>query len=278
MPALGLGTVQFGLDYGVSNQTGKTTFDEVEKIIEFASKCEIKVIDTAQAYGDSEVILGRAGIGDFKVVTKISLNGDLENSLEALRTPSVYGVLAHNAQDLVASDILWDKFLGYKQQGLVSKIGVSVYDAAQIDKILDKYNIDIIQLPLSVYDQRLLKSGHLKILKQLGVEIHVRSCFLQGLLLMSPELLPDYFRAIKEHHEGYFSFLRQYGLTPIEGALVFLKSIEEVDCIICGVNNLTQFKELAYLMKQDYDNYQYEQFACDDKSIIEPVNWRLSND
>ena len=181
---IGLGTVQFGMDYGVSNSGGQTTVEEAANIIQSAAKSGIRFIDTAASYGESETVLGELLPADnyFDIVTKtVALRtervGETEcamlkstflNSLNKLKLESVYGLLIHDASDLECdgADTLFETLLELKESGEAQKIGMSVYNEAQIDMVLDNYPIDIIQLPLSILDQRLLKSGHLPLLKK----------------------------------------------------------------------------------------------------------------
>ena len=271
---VGLGTVQFGLDYGVSNCSGKISYEESEKIVASA-RCEgVNVIDTAQVYGDSENVLGKIGVEDFRVITKITNKGELQDSLEKLKLDSVYGLLAHNAEELINSNELWERFIGYKEQGVVEKIGVSVYNSEQVDKILNKYNIDIIQLPINIYDQRLLQSGHLKKLKDRGVEIHARSVFLQGLLLMDYSELPEYFAPIREVFRCYEEYLDVCCISKIEAALGFVCSLDVIDSVVCGVNNVKQFEELLTI-KRDISKLDFSAFAIAESGIIDPSKWRF---
>ncbi len=272
MSKLGLGTVQIGMDYGISNKDGQTTFEEVVKILGYARNSGVRILDTAQGYGNAESILGKAGVDDFDVVTKMSKEGAIETSLENLQLDSVYAVLAHNADDLINSNMLWDKFQEYKRNGLVEKAGVSVYDAEQIDAVLEKYDIDIIQLPINIYDQRLIQSGHLKELKIRGVEIHVRSAFLQGLLLMDVDELPAKFTSIKKHHAKYLHFLEKNEMTKIEACLGFLYGIKEIDRIVCGVSNCKQFIEI-FNLDSKIDSNEFLEFSITNKRIVNPANW-----
>ena len=288
---LGLGTAQFGLDYGVSNHEGQTSAEEVGRILAVAGKNGIRVIDTAALYGNSEEVVGRALPGDhpFKLVTKtVRINSDqitpddallleqtFERSLGKLRCSRVYGLMIHNADDLLARDgyRLFDSLLRLKSARLVQKIGVSVYAARQVDEILARFPIDIIQLPLNVFDQRLLCSGHLAKLKSAGVEIHVRSAFLQGLLLMPPETIPEAFASVKPHLIKYHAYLLEQNITPVQAALGFVSSLQEIDAVICGVNNHQQLEELIqaseFLMDVDFSP-----FAFGDETILDPSQWR----
>lgn len=286
---LGLGTVQFGLDYGISNSEGVTPIEEVREILAVAKRNSIRVIDTAAMYGSSEEVLGKtlpAG-NNFDIVTKTPrFDGNMENkadllkqtfqrSLKNMNRTSVYGLLIHHADDLLGNggNLLIGKMKELKEEGTVKKIGVSVYTAAQIDMILDRFDIDIIQLPINVLDQHLLNSGHLTRLKKAGIEIHARSAFLQGLLLMEPAALPSYFDSIKPHLKQYRDSLLQYRLTPLQAALGFVAGINEVDVVVCGVNNHLQLEELCGNL-MSIEPSMFSSFAIYDEDILNPSKWK----
>lgn len=290
---LGLGTVQFGADYGISNKDGKTPTAEVAAILDAATELGVRIIDTACLYGDSEDVLGRSMPPDsrFDIVTKTpqfakqsldeadaqQVEDTFRSSLLRLNRPSVYGLLIHRADDLFVSggDLLMDRLLTLKQSGLVSKIGVSVYSAHQIDEVLARFPIDLIQLPINALDQRLLQSGHLQKLKRAGVEIHARSIFLQGLLLMGLQDVPDYFSSIRERLESYHRFIEAQGLIPIQAALGFVANIPEIDQVICGVNNRQQLREICAAVQVKVRSEDYADFAVMDEAIVNPALWRI---
>jgi aryl-alcohol dehydrogenase-like predicted oxidoreductase len=193
-----------------------------------------------------------------------------------MHTASVYGLLIHHADDLIGDDghALMDRMLELKRQGLVKKVGVSVYTAEQIDRVLDNFTIDLIQLPMNVLDQRLLVSGHLTQLKAAGVEVHARSAFLQGLLLMDPDAVPPYFDPIRRHLVRYHGKMRQLGLTPVQAALGFVIGLNEIDAVICGVTTHQQLLEIcagANPCRTDL----FTEFALDEEGMINPSLWRL---
>jgi aryl-alcohol dehydrogenase-like predicted oxidoreductase len=286
---IGLGTVQFGLDYGVSNKSGKTTADEAIGVLEAAAQHGIRVIDTATLYGDSEEVLGKALPEEhaFDLITKtprlaetgtsqraLVLEQTFQRSLRNLRAASVYGLLIHHADDLLAegADLLMDWMIELKRRGLVKKVGVSVYNANQIDRVLERFTIDLIQLPVNVLDQRLLLSGHLARLKAAGVEIHARSAFLQGLLLMDPAAVPPYFDPIRRHLTDYHKSLRLHGITPVQAALGFVTGLDEIDVVICGVNNRRQLEEICS-NQAPLSREQFARFAIADEAIVNPSRW-----
>jgi aryl-alcohol dehydrogenase-like predicted oxidoreductase len=292
---LGIGTAQFGLDYGISNPNGKTPPKEVARILDVAVRSGVCLLDTAPAYGTSEEVLGKTLPQEsfFEIVTKTPifsqsvLNRDrtkiLEDtfyqSLERLNQSFLYGLLIHRAEDLLADggEQLLEKMLELKEKKLVKKVGVSVYSSEQINRIISKYSPDLIQVPINIFDQRLLFDGTLRKLKNLEIEIHARSIFLQGLLLMLPEQLPPYFNSIEAHHKNYSDTLHQYGISPVQAAIAFVKGLDEVDRIIVGINHLNQFKEVirAANTVKNLEPGFFDDFAISDESILNPSYWEF---
>lgn len=289
---LGLGTVQFGVDYGISNSAGQTPAPEVARILALAQQKGVRLLDTALLYGASEEALGRAlpaGHG-FQVVTKTLrfdagaitaarvalMERGFLNSLDQLRAPSLYGLLIHNADDLLLENghLLLEKLLELKQRGLVRKVGVSVYSARQIDRVLELFAPDIVQLPVNVLDQRLLQDGRLDALKQAGVEVHARSVFLQGLLLMEPDALPPYFDPIRGHLARYREMLRARGITPLAAALGFVAGLEQVDYLICGVNDHLQLEEICSALNPAPARL-FAPFSLTREDMLNPAQWRV---
>jgi aryl-alcohol dehydrogenase-like predicted oxidoreductase len=294
---LGIGTAQFGLEYGISNQEGKTSLSEVKKIIEVAALNQARIIDTAPAYGESEEVLGKTlpPQHSFDIVTKTPkfskdsitkkdaqlLEDTFYQSLGRLNQSSIYGLLVHHADDLLAKDgyLLLEKMIELKQEGLVKKIGVSIYTGGQIDRILDKYSIDFIQIPINVLDQRLLFSGHLHKMKKLKIEIHARSIFLQGLLLMPPDHLPSYFDSIRAHLKNYYEFILQQKISPLQAAISFVTGLSEIDVVIVGINNCQHLQEILLEAFKNKSGGLVSQdlvyFALKDSSILNPSKWRI---
>lgn len=291
---LGIGTAQFGLDYGISNKEGKTPTGEVAKILALAEKNVIQVLDTAPAYGTSEEVLGKL-IPDnhnFKIVTKTPkfspncityddiqiLENTFYQSLSTLNQPSVYGLLIHQAKDLLGDNgpYLMEKMLHLKDKKFINKIGVSVYSQEEIESVLEKYTIDLIQLPINVLDQRLLLNGNLSYLKKNGIEIHARSIFFQGLLLMEPESLPSYFDSIKNHLKKYHEILLQNNISPLQASISFIKNIKEIECMVIGVNNLQHLSDILLAFENNFFlNDVFLQFALTNNSILNPTNWKF---
>ncbi|MDH3892465.1 MAG: aldo/keto reductase [candidate division Zixibacteria bacterium] len=294
LTALGLGTVQFGCDYGITNPSGQVSFQEVERILGRAATLGIKVLDTAALYGLSEETLGSI-LGPehpFRIVTKTSkvasdivsdsdaaeLARTFDRSLTRLNQASIYGLLLHDANDLLkpGGARLLDALHGLKRDGRVTKIGVSVYTPKQIDNVLALFTPDLIQLPLNVLDQRLISGGHLKRLRRGGVEIHARSVFLQGLLLMKPQAVDSYFEPMRIRLESFHNDMTAMDTTPLQGALQFALSRVEVDTVLVGVCSRSELEEIRtaeiHPASADID---FSRWAFNDPRFIDPSKWRL---
>lgn len=293
VPKLGLGTVQFGMNYGAFNQTGRTIPTEVYDILKYCDNNGIRTLDTAHSYGDSESVLGQfLEYYDFQVITKtphfrkpcidledgVSLRDSFTETLERLKQSAVYGLMIHHADDLLteSGDILYQELQKLKSAGRVRKIGVSVYTQVQIENIVRNYEIDIVQVPINVFDQRLVQGGVLRELKKSNIEIHARSAFLQGLLLANPERLQAHFKSHLAQIKSYHRFLEEIRLSPIEAALGFLKGISEIDCIVVGVENLLHLKEIHQSYHRTVPLVEgMHRFALSDERIINPSLWKL---
>ena len=292
MSALGLGTVQFGMPYGVANRGERTPHDELAAIIGLAADSGIRVLDTAALYGDSERAVGAALPGQhrFSIVTKTPVFADAEDipgalaaaferSLAHLGQDRLYALLVHDADDLLkpGGDALWKAMQDLQRQGLIEKSGVSVYTAAQIDSVLERFEPELVQLPVSIVDQRLVQSGHLSALKRRGIEIHARSVLLQGLLLMRPEERPAYFSRFDAEISGFSRLLSRYGMTPLEAALAFVSDLDEIDVALVGVTTRPQLRACLDAFRPSRPaRPDFSAAACRSESLLNPALWPSS--
>jgi len=292
---IGLGTVQFGQNYGVSNKQGITPEDEVRDILTLAWGNGITLLDTATLYGASEEVLGRSipAHASFRIVTKtpifqetrinkkdaVRLKDTFRSSLDKLRQPKLYGLLVHHAIDLLkdGGQYLWETMQDLKEMGLVQKIGASLYSPLELNSFLEKYTPDIVQAPINVFDQRMIQNGHLQHLNDLGVEIHSRSVFLQGLLLMLPEELSAHFNSIRNVVLQYRENLQKQGISPLEAALGFVYRQPEIDYVIVGINNQAHLKEILTVVRdmELLRRIDFSIYAVNDEAIINPSLWSL---
>jgi len=193
---LALGTANFGQEYGLTKK--KVGKKEIIKILDICKKNNIKLIDTAINYGDSEIILGKFDLNFFKICTKLpkipfSKKKDIESwvtvniyqSLKNLNLKKIDYVLMHSTDQfyLTRSRIAYKILLDFKKKGLIKKIGYSIYSTKELNKFYKAYKPDVIQAPYNVFDRRIVNTGWLKKLKKEKVEVMGRSIFLQGLLI-----------------------------------------------------------------------------------------------
>ena len=276
-----LGTVQFGLDYGVTNQDGQVTIEEVESILDFAKISGIDTLDTASRYGNSEQVLGDAGVDGYQIVTKtVSLKNDVNGvikgfyqSLENLNQKAVDGLLIHDINEVNDKEFnrLFERLDELKQQGLVNKIGFSTYVPEQVDFLLENFDFDIIQLPFNVFDNRLIQGGQLKALKDRNIEVHARSVFLQGVLL-NFDSLSGYFSIWKEQFDTYQAMVSDRGLSLLEYALNFVLNIKEIDKVLVGVNSEQQLREIIQSAKKEGKSSAY---PINDINLLNPSLWKV---
>ena len=286
MSKLALGTVQFGMKYGIANHSNIFSQSEIKEILKLAALQNINTIDTAIAYGSSEKNLGKEKLDPFNIITKLqSLPDDKRNislwvekeinsSLKRLNQKKVYGVLLHNTKDLcgIHGSAIYDALLKLKEKNLISKIGISIYSPDELDEVIPKFKIDIVQSPFNVFDTRLQDSGWMKELYDMNIEIHTRSTFLQGLLLMDEEKIPSKFSKWKSLFNSWNVEIANKNITKMEACLQFSCSLKEIDKVIFGVDNLKQFKEV---MDYNFLNYSYNlnNFSSTDESLINPSKW-----
>ncbi|MHB1204283.1 MAG: aldo/keto reductase, partial [Rhodospirillaceae bacterium] len=199
----------------------------------------------------------------------------LEESFRRLRRASVYAVLVHDAGDLLVpgADRLWKLLERYRAAGSIGRIGVSVYNPGQCEAIAAAFPVEVVQLPFNVYDQRFLESGVLADLKARGVEVHARSAFLQGLLLMPPDALPPHFDTIRDHHTRFHAFAHAHGLSPLAAALTFCLSQADIDHVVVGCEKVGQIEEILTAAAAEPPLVFPESFALTDVNIIEPSRW-----
>jgi aryl-alcohol dehydrogenase-like predicted oxidoreductase len=261
--------------------------DEAQCVLSLAKENEIDVLDTAIAYGTSEEVLGKVGVDEFRVVTKLpSLPEGQENvahwvtkqvreSLARLGEKKLYGLLLHRPQDLLGLNgaQLIQALADLKNDGFVQKIGVSIYSPDELEVVFNKIKIDLVQAPLNVVDRRLQSSGWLDRLKDDGVEVHTRSAFLQGLLLMERSKIPQKFSRWSDLWDQWHEKLQDSGASPLEACLAYPLSLEQVDQVIVGVDSASQLSEILQAAKNVNEGPDTSFMRSTDLDLINPSNW-----
>lgn len=288
---LALGTVQFGLNYGVANKAGQVNAEMASSILQLANQSGIDTLDTAIDYGNSEDLLGKIGVRPWKVVTKLPsvpqdcsdvskwVNNQVFGSLKRLGVDSLYGLLLHRPSQLLdrmGAD-LYSALQSLKADGVVSKVGVSVYGPEELDQLADRYSFDLVQAPLNILDRRLLESGWTERLERAGIEIHTRSAFLQGLLLMPENERPTIFRQWSGVWREWDRWLYSTGLNPLQACMHFLNSISSVNRIVVGVDSSAHMLEIINASNGRLKSFpEFPEF--EDRRIINPSTWHSLKD
>lgn len=283
---LALGTVQFGQNYGIANQAGQVSPAETKAILELATAHSINMLDTATSYGDSELRLGAIGIPNWQVVSKLPAVpdgcGDIAGwvtdsahaSLRRLGLQSHYGLLLHRPQQLLDADgdQIFLALQNLKTMGLVEKIGVSIYDPAELDALCPRFEFDIVQAPFNLLDRRMINSGWMNRLANSGTELHVRSIFLQGLLLMTPSERPSKFNRWQQLWSAYSEWLRSDEITPMQACVRYSLSFAEVTRVIVGVDAAHQLREIVEATRGSVPTIP-SSLQVQDYDLINPSRW-----
>jgi aryl-alcohol dehydrogenase-like predicted oxidoreductase len=281
-----LGTAQFGLDYGISNIHGKVPRSDVIKILNYAHQNNITMIDTASAYGDSEAVLGEL-LGEtkeqFQIITKYPAKQTvspfvwIDISLQRLQVKRVYGYLFHDYLVFQEHPGYIEDFIKIKICGKANKIGFSLYYPAEAEYILQN-NIpcDIVQVPYNVFDQRFAKL--FSDFKSRGIEIHIRSVFLQGLFFINPGKLDKQFAGIKYSLYELSGFAEKNQINMATLCMGFVWTNKNIDKIVIGVESFCNLKEDVHnynkLPGLSIDYQQLESFSTIDENIILPFKWK----
>lgn len=283
---IALGTVQFGMPYGIANDGGQVTQSEAASMIHRLRECGVDTIDTAIGYGESEEILGAIGVKGFKVISKLPklpreiadvddwLKSEVSSSLRRLKIDSLYGLLLHHPEDLLGAqgDVLANSIKKLKIDGLIMNSGISIYSSINLEAYLNAIDIDVLQAPFNLIDKRLSDSGWLTELKSRGVMIHVRSVFLQGLLLMSRSSLPSKFSPWSSIFDHWYSWLDAQGVKALEACIAFPLSFPEIDRIVIGVKSLEQLNEIFRMLRKPLQ-IMPPNISCEDEDLINPACW-----
>ena len=289
MGKLALGTVQFGIPYGIANNSGKVSSDEVSKILEIAKHHGVDTLDTAIAYGDSEKVLGAQDLSGFLVITKLSelseqcndigkwVRSEIAGSLERLNIDVLDGVLLHRPLQLLEpyGAELYRQLVELKKAGLVKRIGISVYGPDELTTLCETYHFDIVQAPFNVLDRRLMHSGWLQRLHSNGTAVHIRSVFMQGLLLMSADKRPNYFSQWDELWKAWGQWLLEHQLSPVEACLRYVMGIEEIEKVIVGIDSHAQLQQILKASEGECPELP-EDFFTESVQLLNPSNWSVS--
>lgn len=270
-----LGTVQFGLQYGI-NSAGRPSAENVSDILIEAKKGGVDILDTSSAYGDAEEVLGAVKAADkFEIVSKYpkcekSIEESFNKSLKVLGADHLYGYLLHHFEVYKENKQIWNDFVRLQKEGKVDRIGFSLYEPWELDTILnDGIPFSLIQVPYNIFDRQF--EPYFKQLKAMGVEIHVRSTFLQGLFFKDRSTLPEKLLPLKKYLVQLDEYALGKGITVGELALNYNIQNPYIDGVLIGVDNKEQLiQNFASVKDEDIEL----DIKVEDTELLKPVNWK----
>jgi aryl-alcohol dehydrogenase-like predicted oxidoreductase len=284
-----LGTVQFGLKYGINNTSVKPDFNEIEKILNFAYSNGICMLDTAETYGTAQIEIGKyhkKKNNNFKFITKYSskksnLDQNIEkrvvNNIKELDVPSLYSYMFHSFSDFInyySKNV--DELVICKEKGLIEKIGVSIYTNKEFEIILDEHNIDLIQLPFNLLDNVNKRNNLIEKAKIKGIEVHTRSVFLQGLFFMNINNIPHKLFPLKTNLIQLHEIANAYKVDINTIALNYVMKQQNIDKVLFGVDNLNQLDNNLNSIDTILNDEIYEsinKINIEAEYLLNPSNW-----
>lgn len=286
-----MGTAQFGMSYGIANYNGQIPAKAVRNILDVASQAGINYLDTAVAYGDSQKVLGDAGVSDWKIITKLpklpqlsSSNGDVGNwvkfnvdkSLKQLGVNKIDTLFFHEPQDLLTETgiSLLKAVNEFKSLGLINKIGISIYSPNELEDLIHLHPFDVVQCPYNAFDTRIVDSGWADYLNHRGIEIYARSLFLQGLLLLDLNGRPPYFKKWSSLFNRWHQYLLEYELTPLEACLNAALNEPIISKFVVGIDSADHLKEIIAVKVDNLTPNFSEKIT--DISLLHPSLWKLN--
>lgn len=283
--SLGLGTAQFGRDYGISNTRGRVSEEEVRQILSLAGDCKIKNIDAAHYDGDVERILGRCWPfpSPFKPQVRTLrlekgldwLESRLRRSVDHMGLVRVHTALVDSAEDLTGpdGDALWERLEKLKAEGLITRIGISATYKDQPLLLARRFKPDVVQVPCSILDQRLVRNGEIEAMAELGIEVQVRSVFLQGLLFLPRETLPGNLVAIGPHLSKVRRLMMEQGADPLHAALSFALNLKGVSTVVVGVTSAAELRAIIAASERKVPKLNWDAMALNDDIALDPGQW-----
>jgi uncharacterized protein len=279
-----LGTVQFGLDYGINNTAGKPTEQKVFELLNYAFKRNVRILDTADAYGSATELLGNyheSHFTPFLINTKfkkstLSVQKQLDASLKSLKTDQVNTYFYHSFEDFITFPELLKELIELKEQNTIKKIGVSVYSNIELKLALENIEVDVIQLPFNLLDNLSQRGKLLAESKIKGKEIQVRSVFLQGLFFKKTEELPKSIKRLKPYLEDILIIAKDAKIPMEHLALQYALQQKEIDHVIIGVDNIEQLQRNLSFSQMQLPTGVIEtinKIIVKETELLYPKNW-----
>ncbi len=282
-----LGTVQFGLNYGINNTNGQVSLENSHKILEFAFNNGIKTLDSAEGYGNAHKVIGefhkKQSNKIFEVITKLphhfddNINDKVNMYLIDLEVPFLQALLFHSFDSYLKNISNLNILKDLKSAGKIKNIGVSVYTNAEIEKVISNKDIDIIQLPFNLLDNINLRGNILQKAQEKGKIIHTRSAVLQGLFFKEINADNKTVQSLKNQLLQIKKMAEIYGISIAHLALNYCLQQPTINNVLIGVDSLEQMKDNIAALNHLIDNKILEEIhkiRVDDVNLLNPSLWK----
>lgn len=281
-----LGTVQFGLAYGINNSTGKSAEEEFFRTLNHAAENGIVTLDTADSYGNATELIGhfhKANKYRFSINTKFRITRDktilsqLEHSLYKLYTNHIDTYFYHSFTDMENNYDSINELIELRLKKRINKIGVSVYGNDQLLSVINNKEIDVIQLPFNLLDNNSQREELLQFAKQNGKELQVRSVFLQGLFFKSVDTFPEFLLPLVKYITKLKELGKKYQTNIQSMAMGYVMAQKLIDKVIIGVENKEQLQKNISLIDEALSEsliMEIDEIDVKEKELLLPNNWR----
>ena len=284
-----LGTVQFGLDYGINNSIGKPTNKNIYKILDYAYENGIRTLDTAESYGNAHLIIGnylkKNSKKNFKLISKLNskqilnkgkLKFHIINKLKEFNIEYIHGYMIHDFKNFIQNEYLLKELESIKREGFINIVGISLYENDEIVNVINNYNnFDFIEVPFNLLDNETRRGKVLKLAKKKNIKIFSRSTFLQGLFFKQLNSFPSNLNPLKKYIKKIKN-IQASSQTDINSiALNYCLSKKYIDKVLIGVESLSQLKKnLNDINNNNLDfKTEIDKMIVKETSLLNPTNW-----
>jgi aryl-alcohol dehydrogenase-like predicted oxidoreductase len=284
-----LGTVQLGLDYGINNQLGKPSREKSFEILNKAFDKGVSILDTAEAYGNSQEIIGQFLKENpqkpFHIITKLSANSNvkpkhflnhIEKNCSVLNVNKLYGYMFHNYQSFKSKLNLYDKLIFARDIKLITKAGISLYTNDEIEDVLANYKeFDFIQIPFNLFDNSIKRKALLDKAKAQNIEVHSRSVFLQGLFFKNSKALSQKLKALVPYLEVLNGIKSKFNLNTLTLSLQYVLQKDYIDQVLIGVDTPEQLNNNvdSCLKNVNIPHELIDAINVKENELLNPSNW-----
>lgn len=283
-----IGGAQLGSDYGISNKKLQTKY-ALDQLLNYSLKQNINLIDSAADYKTPKnILLNIAKKKKFKIISKIpqfknenfkdylnSIEPDMLSFLKNNQFNNYEVLFIHNSNDLnrVNGNLIYDRISDLKHKKITKKIGLSVYNLKDCIKFIKKFDFDVIQIPINVFNQNFIDHNFFKLIKKKKIQVHARSIFMQGLIFIHPNKINPYFDSVNNKFKIFNEDCNSDISKKISKSLEFLAQFKQIDKYVVGFNNKDQLKNFLKVKLKKNNKMNYKKYKIIQQKYTNPSKW-----